>query len=403
MKKVITTTLVSFLFISGSCQTKNLRQNDTNQQIMKQSVQEISIPMDMTTHRPIVEVMINGKGPYQFIFDTGSTTNIIDEGLNEEFKFKVIGEDRLRTPGSVSRLASKRVAVPKVNFRGTNISKDVEMNVIALRKMLPVDGIIGGFFFEDFLVTMDYPASKLILALGALNKNDDAVFPFIQDARTLNLDIDVDGYKVEAHLDSGNPLTMTLPYSMVDKLSFKEAPRKGIPMRTPVASFETWEAQLLGSVTIGNAVIKNPKVRLAEGYEYVNIGYGIINKFRTTIDRKNSLIKFEKVNATSTSNRKIVRQKGSQTSPYAGTFEGDRKVWVNEAGKLVYQRTPAPIALEMVLIEKNLYELKVPDGVRSPQEIPKVHFSQNEAQKVIALTLVYKDGRKDGPYKKLEN
>jgi len=403
MKKLITTIFASFMLFSGSCQDKKVELANSKQQIIKQRVQEVNIPLDMTTHRPIIDVMINGKGPYKFIFDTGSTTHIIDESLNEEFGFKVVGEDPLRTPGAENSLASKRVAIPKVSFPGTNISKDVEMNVIAIRSMLPVDGIIGGFFLEDYLVTMDYPASKLTLSLGKLDKNDTGVFPFIQDARTLNLTIDVAGNEVEAHLDSGNPLTMTLPYSLIDKLSFKEAPQKGLPMRTPVASFETWEAQLLGSVTIGNAVIKDPKVRLAEGYEYVNVGYGVINKLRITIDRKNSLIKFEEVSMANSDSPKVLEQIGSQTSPYAGTYEGDRKVWVNEAGKLVYQRTPAPIALEMVQIEPDFFEMKVPEGVRAPQEIPKVLFMRNEANTVVGLTLVYKDGRKDGPYKKQVN
>ena len=363
--------------------------------------QEIVIPIDMSTHRPIVDVIIDGKGPYKFIFDTGSTTNIIDENLQELYHFKVVGEDPLRTPGSSNRLSSKRVTVPDVKFQGTNISKDIDMNVIGLRKMLPVDGIIGGFFFEDYLLTIDYPASKLTLEIGELNKNDPSVFSFVQDARTLNLNIDVAGHEVEAHLDSGNPLTMTIPYSMLDQLSFKGAPQKGLPMRTPVASFDTWEAQLSGSVTIGNAIIKDPKVRLAEGYDYVNIGYGVINTLKISIDRKNSLIKFDEVNTFKQQNRKLLNKNSGQDSPLAGTYEGDRRVWVNEAGKLVYQRTPAPIALELILVEGDLYELTVPDGVRAPQEIPKVHFIRNKKDKIIGLTLVYKNGREDGPYKKV--
>ena len=389
MKKTLLTLVICSFFLLGISQ------------ITTPSNPEIIIPIDMSSHRPIMDVMINGKGPYKFIFDTGSATNVIDENLNKTFGFKVVGEDPLQTPGSKNRLFSKRVAVPKVNFPGTSISENTEMNVIALRKMLPVDGIIGGFFFEDYLVTMDYPGSKLILTKGKLNKNDPDVVSFIQDARTLNLAIDVAGHRVEAHLDSGNPLTMTLPHSLMDKLTFKEAPQKGQPMRTPVASFNTWEAQLLGAVTIGNAVIENPRVRLAEGYTYVNIGYGVINQLQTTIDRKNSLIKFEKATPSNSGNGVVMKQVSSQTSPLAGTYEGDRKIWVNEAGKLVYKRTPAPIALEMVKVGKDLFEMKVPDGVRAPQEIPKVQFVRNEAQEIIAITLVYKDGRNDGPYKKL--
>jgi hypothetical protein len=368
----------------------------------KLRVQEITIPIDMSTQRPIVDVMIDGKGPYKFIFDTGSTTNVIDESLQEKFGFVVVGEDPLRTPGSENRLASKRVAVPNVNFPGTNITKDVEMNIIALKAMLPVDGILGGFFLEEYLLTINYPDSKLTLAIGELNKGDKDVISFIQDARSINLNIDVAGNKAEAHLDSGNPYSISLPYSLRDKLNYKKAPKKGLPMRTPVATFESWEAELDGDITIGNAVFKNPVVRLTKGLEYVNLGYAVINELSITIDRKNNLIRLERFAEVPSGNKitKEFNQKGSQTSALEGTYEGDRKIWLNESGKLVYQRTPAPMALELVLMEKDLYEIKIPTGVFSPQEMPKVLFIKNEKEEVTAIELVYK-ARKDGPFKRI--
>jgi len=41
--------------------------------------------------------MINQKGPYRFILDTGSSGNVIDEDLAMELGLEVIGEDPLRT------------------------------------------------------------------------------------------------------------------------------------------------------------------------------------------------------------------------------------------------------------------------------------------------------------------
>ena len=390
MKKFCIAITLCQILLFVSCQT------------LRSTGQEIIIPMDMTTHRPIVEVMIDGKGPYQFIFDTGSSANVIDENLQEAFGFEVVGEDPLQTPGSENRLVSPRVAVPKIHFPGTNLFKDAEMNVIALRRtMLPIDGILGGFFLKDYLATMDYPGGKLILTTGELKKNDSDVTSFIQNARNLNLNINVDGNNVEAHLDSGNPHTITLPYSLKDKLTFKETPKKGLPMRTPVASFNTWEAELVGSITIGNAVFENPPVRLAEGFEFVNLGYGVINELRTTIDRKNSLIKFERVKRVHSGNKKEKPQVDAPSSPFSGTYEGERKIWVNESGKLVYQRPPAPMPLELVQIEGDLYEVKIPTGVRAPMEIPNVLFVKNENKEIIAIELVYKDGRKDGPFKRV--
>src|ERR1700748_2039576 len=44
----------------------------------------MSIPMLNYGGRPLVEVMINGKGPYRFILDTGATVNVIDTSVATE-------------------------------------------------------------------------------------------------------------------------------------------------------------------------------------------------------------------------------------------------------------------------------------------------------------------------------
>src|SRR4051794_33436943 len=43
-----------------------------------------SVPMLDFGGRPVVEVMINGKGPYKFIFDTGASVNVLDTSVTAE-------------------------------------------------------------------------------------------------------------------------------------------------------------------------------------------------------------------------------------------------------------------------------------------------------------------------------
>lgn len=397
MRVFFTTLFICQIVAITSCQSY------AQKRVVKQNTEEVVIPMDMSTYRPIVEIMIDGKGPYKFIFDTGSTTNVIDQSLQEIIQFKVLSEDSLGTPGSKNKLVSKRVMVPKINFSGTNIFKDVEMNIISLKQMLPVDGILGGFFVEDYLATMDYPGSKLILTTGELDKSDKDVIPFIQSSRTLNLYIDVDGHRVEAHLDTGNPNAITLPHSMMDKLTFKEKPKKGNPLRTPVATFKTWTAKLQGTIKIGRLTFTNPEVILAERWKYPNIGYGIIHNLRTTIDRKNSLIKFEQVDdkPIKEERKKRVTSQSNQSSTYVGEYDGNRKIFLNESGELSYQRAGMPISLKLIKIEKDLFEMKVPEGVFNPQETPKIYFIRDRNKNISSIQFIYEE-RKDGPFKKMK-
>ncbi|MCD2257726.1 pepsin/retropepsin-like aspartic protease family protein [Psychroserpens luteolus] len=404
MKTIVVTLFSCLIFFIGSCQEKKEKHSEnepsSQRQIRKQRVESITIPMDLSTRRPIVELMINGKGPYKFIFDTGSMTHVIDERLQSEFGFKVVGEDPLGTPGSDKKLTSKRIEVPKVSFSGTNLSQDLVMNVIDIRAMLPVDGILSSIFFKDYLLTMDYPNSKLGVAIGELDEVKDNAITFLQKPRVVNLNLDVNGEIVEAHIDTGSPGGISLPYSLKNKLTFKRGLQKGHTISTPVASFQRWDAELEGDIKIGGVLFKNPKVALVEGFEYANLGFEVVKDLRTTIDRKNSLIKFERVKPVVVNHDKLSK-KEVQSNSYIGEYEGSRKVWENDNGELVYKNAASPIDLKLIEIEKDLYAMKIPDGVRTPMEIPKIKFLRNENKLVIGLSFIYKDGRIDGPHKKV--
>ncbi len=361
---------------------------------------EINIPMDLSTSRPIVEVMIGDKGPYKFIFDTGSATNVLDKQLADELGFDVVGSDELKTQGP-QRLTSQRVAVSGLGFPGTNISKDVEMNVVDLRSMLPVDGVMSSLFFKEFLLTIDYPNSVLNVALGELDANEKGVSSIIQNPRTINYNLEVDGLEVEAHLDTGSPGGFSLPHSLKDKLKFKDGLTKGGEIRTPVAGYQPWHAQLDGNIKVGDMVFRNPDLLLVEGFEYANLGFKVAKNFRITIDRKNGLIRFAQGKSSGPRKTKVKRA-AQPSASYGGTYEGDRKVFKDDSGVWSYQRAGAPIALQMSELEKDYYKMVVPGHVRAPMEIPNIRFLRNDDGEVTSIEMVYKE-RTDGPFKKLAN
>lgn len=380
MKKICLFLLLSQMVISCFSQNKMLTK------------EEIIIPLDHSTMRPIVELTIDGKGPYRFIFDTGAGTNVIDQGLMEEFGFKVVGQDSLKSQGP-TRLVSQRVAVTSVGFKGTPISKDAEMNVISLRQMLPVDGVLSPTFFEEYLITLDYPASKLILTKGSLDKNETGVATYLQSSTAINLEISVDGKMVKAHLDSGSPGSLGLPYSMKDQLKFESEPVYDSEIRTPVATYKKWRAKLIGEIKVGSVVYKDQMVSLVQGFDYANIGYGLIQNLRITIDRKNNLILFEKGDP-------IASDDDSSYEPgdgYAGWYDGRvRKVFEKESA-LFLQRGRFTVKLEP--LEGDLFKMTYHIPVNN--ELPNVRFEREEGR-VIGLTFIYQDGREVYAKKDLE-
>lgn len=378
-QKFLIFVMVLFLTMIGFCQTKPNRDKNT-----------IIIPLDLSTQRPILELKINGKGPYRFIFDTGSSTNVIDQELADSLSLKVIGEKSLHTQGSDSELMSKKVLVPNVTLTGIDIPDTIVMSTLAIRKMVSVDGVLSANAFADYLLTVDYPGSKLILNSGELNKTDKYVTSFEQAHNIIQFDLFVDGKELAAHLDSGNPGGFDIPFSFKDKLSFKNEPVEDGVIKTPVASFKKWKAVLEGNIRIGNVTYTNPDVNLIEGFQFVNVGFNIIKDMRITIDKKNSLMKLEK--STSVNANEDKEENSGEQNDYTGWY-GDhtRKIFI-ENGEMHLQRNRAP-KLKLVKVGEDKFEMVLDMPVKN--ELPAINFVRDEMKNVTGLKFVFKDGRED--------
>lgn len=380
LQTLVVFVMVMFFSFGSSCQIMDPKENNN----------AITIPLNLNSQRPILVLMISSKGPYQFIFDTGSSGCVIDEKLANELGLEVIGEDYLQTPGSDNKVMSKRVKAPSVTFSETGISEDAIMNTLAIREMLPVDGVLSPIFFSNYLLTIDYANSKLLLTLGELNEADTDVTPFIQKPNMINLNVFIDGNKLEAHLDSGNPGGIDIPFSLKDKLNFKEEPSEAGAINTPAASFKRWKASLVGHIKIGNVTYKNPDVNLVEGFQFVNLGYQVFKDLKITIDRKNNLIKFKKSDLVIGEEEKEGYR--DEKNDYTGWYGGrERKTFI-ENGEMYLQRGGAP-KIKLVKAKDDEYEMVFNMPVRN--ELPKVRFERDDNKNVIGLTFIFEDGREE--------
>jgi predicted methyltransferase len=66
----------------------------------------VEIPLAMVAGRPQVDVLIDGKGPYPFVLDTGASLNLIDAGVARELGLEVIGQREIGAPGFVAVVAA---------------------------------------------------------------------------------------------------------------------------------------------------------------------------------------------------------------------------------------------------------------------------------------------------------
>jgi len=110
------------------------------------------------------EVMINGKGPYRFILDTGATQTVLSEKLAGTLGLKRIGTNIMYGLGGDGKVESPIYRADSVKVGDVTV-KNVPLGTLGNPILdLVMDGILGPALLSDFTITIDYPGSQLELS-----------------------------------------------------------------------------------------------------------------------------------------------------------------------------------------------------------------------------------------------
>jgi predicted aspartyl protease len=114
----------------------------------------------------VVPVMINGQGPFDFVFDTGATMTCIDHTLSTE-----LGLDDQRDGFGVAAGVGAAGAIRLVRLESFELgparAEDMQACVIDLRHArkigVEIDGLLGLNFMRQYRVTLDFGRNIVVL------------------------------------------------------------------------------------------------------------------------------------------------------------------------------------------------------------------------------------------------
>ncbi|WP_345110667.1 aspartyl protease family protein [Hymenobacter algoricola] len=178
-------------------------------------MRRVNLPFALQRNLIIVAVELNGKGPYNFLLDTGVSVSLItDPALRSELKLRVGHPFRVAGAGNEAPLEafqtdSVRVVLPGIVSPNTQflvLSEDV-LNLSGFVGM-PIHGILGSDLFYSFTVVI-HPGD------ATLTFHDPARFRLPRSRRWASLPLDLEGNK--AYLTTRVALTdsLTLPLRLV--------------------------------------------------------------------------------------------------------------------------------------------------------------------------------------------
>jgi predicted aspartyl protease len=275
----------------------------------------VEVPFEFEHNQIILQVKIEGKGPFNMLLDTNTDPSAIDAATARELGLVAGAKGATATGGGTEKNTVYPARLPIIEV-GAFTARDVGAAIIDLSKLgerigKPIHGVLGYSFLKDRIVQIDYPNQKLRfftespyprIKFGPNTVNIIA-FPFrYEDGEVMIESVFVNGEKMKATLDTWSSGTFSLTPEAVAQLGLEEQGRDNEDESVGYNGSFKSKIGTLKSVRMGKLSIDSAQATFwlpETGHDnkkfQVNIGNGFFKDFMMTFDFKNKMVVFERV------------------------------------------------------------------------------------------------------------
>jgi hypothetical protein len=261
-----------------------------------------TVPITLAQNHVYLDVMLNGKGPYHFIFDTGGS-NVVDPAVAQEIGALGNGSAQGSGVGSQTEgFSFARVAALQV---GDALLKDQFFAIAPVRQGFgisagrPVDGLIGWEVLARYVTTFDYANQSVTLSLPGSTQTpaNGHVVPFVFYGTQPQIACTIDGIAGECTIDTGarDTITFMAPFiaahpQIVPAATTAEGVN-GFGLGGPAMGKLGRVAQVgIDDLQLNNLVADYTTQKsgaLAAPFVAANIGGNLLHRFTVTFDYNN--------------------------------------------------------------------------------------------------------------------
>jgi len=272
----------------------------------------VEVPFEFFRNEIIVQVKVDGKGPFNMMLDTGTDPSAIDLATAKELGLKLSGGRGPVSGGGTDRNVAYETRLPLVDAGGLTV-KNVAALVLDLSKISarlgkPLHGVLGHSLLNGRIVQIDYTNrvvrfySQSPFAKGQVKTAKRTVLSFRYQDNVLIDDVFVNGKKMVGNLDTGSSGSFNLTPAAVSYLGLEEEVNRA-RVSTSVGFNNVSENRegKVSNITVGGISIDAPSViffgkgtgRDKEPWG-VNIGNVFLKDFVVTIDYRSKLVTLER-------------------------------------------------------------------------------------------------------------
>lgn len=242
----------------------------------------------------LVQITIDGKGPFNFVLDTGATHTAISQRLARELAKDVTPVEG--TVRGVDGAADQNLGLVTLDrvAAGEFAALDLDVLVLDLRSLsatfgVRLDGILGYSFFDGVLLTVDYPRRQVRAQRGQLPPTDGKRILRATRRSAPYVEARIGDRRVDLLLDTGKSGGMTL-----DDLSAFPSDQPPTPIGSAVGisgTFLVRAARLRDDARVGDLVLKRPVAVESRGASIV--GVDALKQFSLTFDPRGRRVRFD--------------------------------------------------------------------------------------------------------------
>lgn len=286
-----------------------------SQSAKNQPIAEVPFAFDRTS--VIIQVKLNGKGPFNMVLDTGSDVATIDVATAKELGLNLKPTGQQVTGGGSEKKQVFLTQIPQVEI-GSLASKDIYAVAVDLSQSSqklgkPLHGVLGYGVLKNRVVQFDYPkrmirfysSSPYPKADQNFNNERRVMLPFrLGDDSPVIDDVYVNGKKIKAVIDTGGGGTYfaLMPEAIASlgleqEISQAEPDSRGVGVNGMITSRKGKIKTLkVGTITVDSpTVIFYPKGVGKDNRKFGGaIGNGFLQDFVVTFDYLNKTVVLER-------------------------------------------------------------------------------------------------------------
>ena len=344
----------------------------------------VDVPLTLESNLPIVEVRVNGQGPFRFGIETGANFMVISPDLAARLS--------LKRAGGTDEYPAYRLDT--IDIGGAHFAG---MPAVARRvAQANIDGVLGLPLYRDLLLTIDYPNRRARFERGALPAADgQSILALTHVGPFWGMPLTI----------AGKPYSGVLDTRSTGGFGFTPESAKGVPFDgelrivgrargAAIPEADVKAGTIAGDIRIGRYVFPRPAASVRplppDFPTEPIVGGRVLSQFAITLDQRNARLRLARAGADpivldDQAPRAAASSTRAAASPddFTGRY-GSRVIRV-ENGKLMLQRDGGP-PLEMVATGADTFTLA---------EVPQaqIKFTRDAAGVVTSVAILNRDGQ----------